>query len=104
MRSKNVKIPMFLLVIGIVLTVDSIQDSETNKNNNNYVKRVAKASLYTSKECESEIMRYCPRANRIELSDMAVLQCIYNQVADLSRVSADCQNVNFIRFKFCLLF
>ncbi len=65
----------------------------------NYVKRTPKANLYYSKECQPEIMRYCPRASKTELSDMAVLQCIHNQVADFSAISKDCHNVRIINIR-----
>jgi hypothetical protein len=53
----------------------------------------AQSNLYYSKECQTEIMRYCPRASKTELSDMAVLQCIHNQVQDFNAISKDCHNV-----------
>lgn len=81
----------FLLACLLCLTF--VQSEE------NYVKRTPKANLYYSKECQPEIMRYCPRASKTELSDMAVLQCIHNQVADFSAISKDCHNVRAINIR-----
>ncbi len=49
--------------------------------------------LYYSTECQDEIREYCPRSNKVELNDINVLQCILNDVPDLSALTTACQNL-----------
>jgi hypothetical protein len=49
--------------------------------------------LFYSKECQDDITRHCPRAKNTVLTDMAVLQCIHNEVADLNLIDKPCHNV-----------
>jgi hypothetical protein len=64
-----------------------------------YIKRSQTAVLYYSKECQDDIARYCPNGQNTELSDLAVLRCIHNQVADFSLIDKQCHNVfNFKKF------
>jgi hypothetical protein len=63
-----------------------------------FVKRSQTAILYYSKECQDDIARYCPNGQNTELSDLAVLRCIHNQVADLGLIDKQCHNVkNFFK-------
>jgi hypothetical protein len=62
-----------------------------------YIKRSQTAVLYYSKECQDDIARYCPNGQNNELSDLAVLRCIHNQVADLSLIDKQCHNVYLIQ-------
>ena len=55
--------------------------------------RMPATNLYYSKECQDDITRYCPRAKNTILTDMAVLQCIHNEVADLNLIDKPCHNV-----------
>ena len=51
--------------------------------------------LYNSLECHENIVKYCPRGRIGELTDFAVIQCIYNEIKDLSVLDDDCQHVRF---------
>jgi hypothetical protein len=86
---RHLEIKLVLACLILVVVQCSAEDQP-----NMFVKRTPKANLYYSKECQTEIMRYCPRASKTELSDMAVLQCIHNQVQDFNAISKDCHNVS----------
>ena len=88
-----------LVLASLILVVIQCAAAAAEDQPNMFVKRTPKANLYYSKECQPEIMRYCPRASKTELSDMAVLQCIHNQVADFSAISKDCHNVRAINIR-----
>lgn len=49
--------------------------------------------LYSSPECQNEILQYCPRAKN-PMGDVKVLQCIHNNLPDLNILTKECQNVN----------
>lgn len=57
------------------------------------VKRSPSANLFYSKECQDDIRRFCPNPGNVEMSDMTVLQCIHNQVSDLSQIDKECHNL-----------
>ncbi len=57
--------------------------------------RVNKNKLYNSPECQQDILEYCPRAKQVELNDLAVLQCIHNEVKSLNMLSSECHHVCF---------
>ena len=62
------------------------------------LKRSQSTLLYYSKECSDDLRRYCPAARNNELNDLAVLQCIYNEVPDLTKIDAECHNVSYSYF------
>jgi len=88
-RHLEIKLVFACLILVVVQCAVAAAEDQPNM----FVKRTPKANLYYSKECQTEIMRYCPRASKTELSDMAVLQCIHNQVQDFNAISKDCHNV-----------
>ena len=57
------------------------------------IRRGTNNKLYYSPECQDDIREYCPKSNKIELNDLAVLQCIHNEVKSLSSLNTDCQHV-----------
>jgi hypothetical protein len=57
------------------------------------IKRGTMSNLYYSPECQDDIKEYCPKSKRIELNDLSVLQCIYNEVPDLSVIDKECHHV-----------
>jgi hypothetical protein len=59
------------------------------------IKRGTMSNLYYSPECQDDIKEYCPKSKRIELNDLSVLQCIYNEVPDLSVIDKECHHVKF---------
>ena len=63
----------------------------------NIIRRQASNRLFHSPECSDQIQRFCPRAKKIELNDLAVLQCIHNEVQDLSSIDIECQHVKNAR-------
>jgi hypothetical protein len=71
------------------------QKSQDNKPAIQPLSRMPNANLYYSKECQDDITRYCPKAKNAILTDMAVLQCIHNEVADLNLIDKPCHNVIF---------
>ena len=60
------------------------------------IKRGTMSNLYYSPECQDDIKEYCPKSKRIELNDLSVLQCIYNEVPDLSVIDKECHHVIFL--------
>ena len=65
------------------------------------VKRGSMNKLYFSPECQDDIKEYCPRSKKIELNDLSVLQCIYNEVPDLSVIDKECHHVS-LKFNYVL--
>ena len=94
-RHLEIKLVLASLIL-VVIQCAAAAAAAAEDQPNMFVKRTPKANLYYSKECQTEIMRYCPRASKTELSDMAVLQCIHNQVQDFNAISKDCHNVSII--------
>jgi len=60
------------------------------------VKRGSMNKLYFSPECQDDIKEYCPKSKKIELNDLSVLQCIYNEVPDLNVIDKECHHVSFL--------
>jgi hypothetical protein len=60
------------------------------------IHRDLNARLYYSKECQDDISKYCQRADKIVLNDIAVLQCIHNEVQDFNKIDKACHNVNIL--------
>ena len=60
------------------------------------VRRQMGVELYKSKECRDDLFKYCPMARENELNDLAVMQCFYDQVADLSVLDEECQHVSCV--------
>ena len=60
---------------------------------NKVIRRGSMNKLYYSPECQDDIREYCSRSKNIELNDLAVLQCIYNEVQDLSQIDKECHHV-----------
>lgn len=58
------------------------------------IKRGNMNKLYYSPECQDDIKEHCPRSKKIELNDLSVLQCIYNEVQDLSLIDKECHHVS----------
>ncbi len=83
---------------------NKVQEPPTDLNQKNaqipnrqgFLKRTQGVTLYYSKECQDDIARYCPSAQNSELSDLAVLRCIHNQVSDLNLIDKECHNVNLV--------
>lgn len=63
------------------------------KQSEKFIPRPNLNKLYKSSECQDDIKEYCPRAKNIEMNDLSVLQCIYNEVPDLSVIGKECQHV-----------
>ena len=57
------------------------------------INKSKKAQLYNSAQCHDNIVKYCPRSRQTELTDMSVMQCIYNEIKDLSVLDVECQHV-----------
>jgi hypothetical protein len=75
------------------------QQQQKNDDTSQQNKKIKKTKLYNSPECHEEIVKYCPRGRNIELSDVSVLQCIYNELKDLSVLDIECQHVNYKKKK-----
>jgi hypothetical protein len=67
------------------------------QNQANFMKQ-AKPKLITrlldSPECHDDIVKYCPSKGD-QLSDLAVLKCMYNEVKDLNLIDKECHHVCF---------
>lgn len=82
---------MLFVVIAVVLVSASAQQQQQAEPS---IRRSPNTKLFYSKECQDDIIRYCRKARNTELSDLAVLQCIYNEVPDLNAIDKECHNVN----------
>lgn len=92
-----------VLVALILYSISAAAEDEQPQNkvdnnkipkSNKLLKRTPQANIYYSKECADDILRFCPRARKMELSDVAVLQCIHNEVQDLNLIDKECHNVS----------
>ena len=59
------------------------------------LRRQMSTDLYKSKECRDDLFKYCPIARENELNDLAVMQCFYDKVPDLSVLDEECQHVSW---------
>ena len=57
------------------------------------INNIKKGQLYNSEECHDDIVKYCPRGRLIQLNDINVVQCFYNELKDLSVLDSQCQHV-----------
>lgn len=90
-----------LLVIIFLIHVHRIESQTPNGQSQNSVNRKPTSSLHQSEECQSDINRYCSTDNsnfspKRLLTNIQVLQCIYNNVADYNSIDKKCQNVSII--------
>ena len=115
-KMKLIYLTMFFLVYISNQSVNSVTDGnfkndesekiqrpqakEENNENQQKPKKVSSSlirelpiTLYYSRECQDDITRYCPKAKSTILTDMAVLQCIHNEVPDLNLIDKPCHNV-----------
>jgi hypothetical protein len=67
--------------------------SQNQQPNSSQKKRLITKKLFDSIECHDDIVKYCPSKND-QISDLAVLKCMYDQVRDLSLVDKECHHVN----------
>ena len=103
---------VFVTIAILVAIIDSIraekENASLNADNENdklpaqsvpkkqqlSLNREPDTGLYYSRECQNDIAIHCPKASKMILSDIAVLQCIHNEVQDLSKIDQSCHNVN----------
>lgn len=88
-----------LLVIIFLIHVYRIESQIPNGQSPNSINRKPTSSLHQSEECHSDINRYCFSDNSISkrlLTNIQVLQCIYNNVHDYNSIDKKCQNVSII--------
>lgn len=82
-----------VIVLGSVSPNNAQQLNQEQQQPEPSIRRNQNAKLFYSKECQDDITRYCRKARNTELSDLAVLQCIYNEVPDLNAIDKECHNV-----------
>lgn len=88
MRGLNFGLCLPLMVVLIVHKLDA-----TDEPRDASINRQPNSNLYYSKECRDDIDRHCLNARKVVLTDLAVLQCIHNEVPDLNLIDKECHNV-----------
>ena len=92
---------LYVFALSLLVLIVNVYSQNPEPVKQEPRKRPSANKIYNSPECQEDIQKYCPRAKKFELNDLAILQCIYNEVQDLKVIDGECQSV--IIFKINIL-
>jgi hypothetical protein len=88
----TMKLNGFLIVVIASLLGSPTCAQEADQPQNQQARKVFNTNLYDSKECHDDIIKYCPSKGD-QVSNVAVLKCMYDQVKDLGLIDKECHHV-----------